>query len=148
MTDLTLWRKQEIDKLKRELDQLFRQFRRGFGVSRAMLETDDIFAVQLSETEKTVVVKADFPGMAAEDIRVSVTDDTLIITGGSSEERVRKGESYDHLEKRTRNLTRTLSMPCRIDTGGVKASFKEGILTIELPKCDPPKPRGIKVNSQ
>ena len=148
MTDLTLWRKQEIDKLKKDLDQLFRQFRRGFGVPRALMDPDEFPAVHLSEGEKTVVVKAEFAGMKAEDIQVSVTDDTLTITGRSSEERVRKGESYDRVERRTRNLTRTLAMPCRIDTDGVKASFRDGTLTVELPKCEPPKSRGIKVNSQ
>lgn len=149
MTDLSLWRKQEMDKFKKDLDLLFRQFRRGFGVPGSMLETDDLFSVDLSEGEKALTVRAEFPGgMAAENIEVSVTDEVLTLTGKFSEERMTEGESRQHVERRTRTLSRTLSMPCRIDADGVKASFRDGTLTIELPKCKPQEPRAIKVNSK
>jgi HSP20 family protein len=148
MTDLALWRKQEMDKLKKDLDLLFREFRRGFGVPGSMLEFNDPFSVDLSEREKALIVRAEFPGMTAENIEVSVTDEILTLTGKFSEERVTDGESRQLVEKRTRTLSRTVSMPCRIDADGVKASFRDGTLTIELPRCKPQEPRAIKVNSK
>ena len=52
MSELILWKKQELDKLRKDMDLLFRRFRRGFGVPRTLLEAADSFATGLSETEK------------------------------------------------------------------------------------------------
>lgn len=145
MTELTLWRKQEIDKLRRDLDLLFRKFRQEFGVPRSLFEVAESFSVDLSETQKAVILRIKLPGMKPEDIHLSVTDDTLTLKGETHEDTVERGENFKRVAKRSQSFSRTISLPCRIVTDEVKATYKEGILEIVLPKCKPPAARGIRI---
>jgi len=147
MTDLTLWRKQEIDKLRKDLDLLFRQFRQGFGVPRALLQADEAFKVELSESARAVTVKARLPGLRPEDIQISVTDDTLTLAGSASENHVEKTGQYERIERHRRSFARTLTMPCRIAAEAVKATYKNDELTIHLPKCEAPKARRVDIET-
>ncbi|UCF89976.1 MAG: Hsp20/alpha crystallin family protein [Desulfobacterales bacterium] len=145
MTELTLWKKQEIEKLRRDMDLLFRRFRRGFGVPRALLEAAESFAVDLSETENSLILRVEVPGLKPEDIQVTVTEDTLTLKGETRERRVEKGETYQRVEKRSQSFSRTLTLPCRVLTDEVKATYKDDILQIVLPKCKPQEARGITI---
>jgi HSP20 family protein len=145
MTELTLWRKQEIDKLRRDMDLIFRRFRREFGVSRSLLETTEAFSMNLFETESAVTLRAELPGVAPEDIQISLTDDALTIKAHSREDTVEKTENFARVAKSSKSFSRTISFPCRIETGAVKATYQDGILEIFLPKCKPTEARGVKI---
>jgi HSP20 family protein len=145
MNELTLWRKQEIDKLRREMDLLFRRFRREFGVPRSLLETTEAFSMNLSETENTVTLRAELSGIKPEDIDILVTDQALTLKAQTREDTTEKGEHYEHIAKRSRSFSRTISFPCRIMNDAVKATYKDGILEIVLPKCKPPEARGVNI---
>ena len=145
MTELIVWRKQEIDRLRRDIDHLFKRFRREFGVPRSLLETAESFALQLSETESTVILRAELPGMKPEDMHVSVTDESLTLRGEIREDTVDKGENYERVAKRSQSFSRTIALPCRIRTGDVKATYKDGILEVVLPKCRPAEARGVHI---
>ena len=146
MSELTLWKKQEMDKLRKELDLLFRRFRRGFGVPRSFLEAVESFSTELSETQDMLVLSADLPGFKPEEIEISVTEDTLDLKAVTSEDRVDSGDNFQRIQKSSRSLARTISLPCRIVAEDVKATYKDNILRIELPKCKPKKPRGVAVD--
>ncbi|MBW2443179.1 MAG: hypothetical protein JRH12_22095 [Deltaproteobacteria bacterium] len=77
MRELTIWKQQEINKLRRDMDQLFHRFRKEFGIPRSMLEVAESFSMDLSETENTLTVKTKLPGIKLDDIEISVTEDTL-----------------------------------------------------------------------
>ncbi len=145
MSELTLWKKQELDKLRKELDLQFRRFRRGFGVPRTLLEAAESFSTGLSETEDTLVLSTDLPGIKPEDIEISVTEDTLNLKAETIEDSVDQGEDFQRIEKRSRSFSRSISLPCRIIAEEVKATYKDNILRIELPKCKPKKARGVVV---
>ena len=146
MSELTLWKKQELDKLRKDLDLQFRRFRRGFGVPRTLLEAAESFSTEFSETEDTLVLSTDLPGIKPEDIEISVTEDTLNLKAETREDSVDTDENYQRVEKRSRSFSRSISLPCRIIAEEVKATFKDNVLRIELPKCKPKKARGVVVD--
>ncbi len=146
MSELTLWKKQELDKLRKDLDLLFRRFRRGFGVPRTLLEAAESFSTEFSETEEMLVLSTDLPGIKPEDIEISVTEDTLNLKAETREDSVDRDENFQRIEKRSRSFSRSISLPCRIIAEEVKATYKDEILKIELPKCKPKKARGIIVD--
>ena len=146
MSELSLWKKQELDKLRKDLDILFRRFRRGFGVPRTLLETAESFSTELSETKDMLVLSTDLPGIKPEDIEISVTEDTLNLKAEVREDSVDKEENFQKIERRYRSFSRSISLPCRILAEEVKATYKDNILRIELPKCKPKKARGVIVD--
>ncbi len=146
MSELTLWKKQELDKLRKELDLLFRRFRRGFGVPRTLLEAVESFSTEFSETEDMLVLSTDLPGIKPEDIEISVTEDTLNLKAETREDSIDREENFQRIEKRSRSFSRSISLPCRIIAEEVKATYKDNILRIELPKCKPKKARGVIID--
>ena len=146
MSELTLWKKQELDKLRKDMDLLFRRFRRGFGVPRTLLEAAESFSTEFSETEEMLVLSTDLPGIKPQDIEISVTEDTLNLKAETREDSVATEENFQRIEKRSRSFSRSISLPCRIIAEEVKATYKDEILKIELPKCKPKKARGVIVD--
>ena len=146
MRELTIWKQQEIDKLRKDMDQLFRRFRKEFGIPRSLIEVAESFTMDLSETENTLTVKARLADIKPGDIEVSVTEDSLTLKGKTGENTVETGEGYHRIEKRSQTFSRTVSLPCRVLTDDVKATFKNGVLQIVLPKCKPKEARGVKID--
>ena len=146
MSELTLWKKQELDRLRKDMDLLFRRFRRGFGVPRTLLEAAESFSTEFSETDEMLVLSTDLPGIKPEDIEISVTEDTLNLKAEITEDFVDTEENFQRIEKRSRSFSRSISLPCRIIAEEVKATYKDEILKIELPKCKPKKARGVIVD--
>ena len=145
MSEITLWREQEMDKLRRDMDLLFNRFRRSFGVPRSLLEPTEAFGVSVSEGESTVTVKVDLPEISPADIEISVTDDTLTLKGKTKADKIEEGDAYRRVEKSIRSFSRNIALPCRITPEEVKASFKDGNLEIVLPKCKTKEIRGISI---
>lgn len=148
MTELTIWKKQELDKLRKDLDSLFSRFRRGFGVPRAFLERTEMFATSLSETEDYLVLTTELPGVQAENIQLSVTEDTLSLAVKTSEDSVEQGADFQKLVKRTRSFSKSISLPGRIVVEDVKATFQDNVLKIELRKRRPREARGITIETR
>ena len=146
MRELSVWKQKEMDKLRRDMDQLFRRFRKELGIPRALIEVAELFSIDLSETENTLTVKAELADIKPEDIEISVTEDTLTLKGETSKEAIESAEGYRKIEKRSRRFSRTVSLPCRVLTENVKATLKNDVLQIVLPKCKPKEARGVKID--
>ena len=145
MSELSLWRKQEFDRMRQEMDLLFRRFRREFGVPRSLLESAEAYPMNMSETENTVTLRTELPGIKAEDIEISVTDVALTLKALTRENTIEKDEVSERLTQKSKSFSRTMSLPCRIVSEDVKATFKDGILEVVLPKCKPPQARGVNI---
>ena len=143
MSELILWKKQELDKLIRDMDLLFRRLRRGFGLPRTLFEAVESFSTGLTESEDMLVLSTDLPGIKPEDIEISVTEDTLNLKVETKEDSVDQGNNFQRIGKSSRSFSRSISLPCRIIAEEVKATYKDNTLRIELPKCKPKKVRGI-----
>ena len=148
MTELTLWKKEEIDKFRREMDLLFRRFRREFGVFRSFLETTEPFSISLSESENRLILRAELPGIKPDELDLSVTDEALIIRGRLFRKTVEKEVNFERIAESSQTISKTISLPCRILPDDVRATYKDGILEVLLPKCKPVKPRGVKIESK
>jgi len=104
--------------------------------------------VDVSETEGSVVVKAEVPGMERDDIEVSLTGDTLTIQGEKKDERKESKGSYRLVERRYGTFSRTIPVPQGIEADKVTAEFKNGVLTINLPKTEETRTKKIQIQEK
>ncbi len=102
-------------------------------------------ALDVYEDKDDVVVKAELPGMEKNDIQVNLADHTLTIKGEKKKEQEIKQENYYRAERAYGSFLRSLELPRDVQADKVKASFKNGVLEIRLPKTEESKTREIKV---
>jgi HSP20 family protein len=102
-------------------------------------------SADIYEDEGAVVVKAELPGMKKEDIEVNLAGDTLTIKGEKKEDKEVKEDDYYRRERTYGSFLRSLALPCEVKSGEIKASFKDGVLEIRLPKTEEAKKKSIAV---
>ena len=103
-------------------------------------------ALDLHEDKDNFVVKADLPGMKREDIEVSLHEGSLSISGERKSEEKHKDADVYRAERFYGRFQRTVALPVPVAADKVKASYKDGVLTITLPKTEEAKPKHIDVN--
>jgi HSP20 family protein len=103
-------------------------------------------AIDIAENENSVFVKAELPGLTEKDIDVNILGDTLTIKGEKKKEEEKKEQNYYRLERSYGSFQRTVSLPSAVHAEKCRASFKNGILEIEMPKKEEAKPKQVKVN--
>jgi HSP20 family protein len=102
-------------------------------------------AVDIYENENELVVKADLPDVDLKDIDVRVENQTLSISGERKFEKEDSGKGYHRIERSYGNFTRSFAVPNAFDTDKIAASFRNGVLSVSLPKKEAAKPRQIKI---
>jgi HSP20 family protein len=102
-------------------------------------------AVDIFETEDDLVLKADVPEVELKDIDVRVENQTLSLSGERKFERDEAGKGYHRIERSYGQFTRSFSIPSAVDTERVSAEYRNGVLTVKLPKKEAAKPRQVKV---
>lgn len=102
-------------------------------------------AVDIFEQDDAVVVKAELPGMKKEDINVELNDGVLRITGEKKREEKVEKKDYYRLERSVGSFERRISLPSGIETEKTKASFKDGVLEIQIQKTEKAKKKERKI---
>lgn len=102
--------------------------------------------VDIYETENELVVKADLPDLNEKDLDVRVENNMLTIRGERKFEQQVKEDNYLRVERTYGSFSRSFSLPNTVNTDGIKAEYKNGVLTVELPKRAESKPKQVKVN--
>ena len=102
-------------------------------------------ALDMSETDTSVEVRMDLPGMTAKDIDIQVAGNVLRVSGERKEEKEEKGKTYHRIECSCGNFSRSVTLPCNVTESEVAAEYHDGVLTIKLPKCEEAKTHKIKV---
>jgi len=102
-------------------------------------------AVDIYETENELVLKADVPDVDMKDIDVRVENQTLTIAGERKFVNQDAGNGFHRIERSYGNFVRSFAVPNAFDTENVAAAYKNGVLTVTLPKKETAKPRQIKV---
>ena len=102
-------------------------------------------AVDIYETENELVLKADLPDVDLKDIDVRVENQTLTIAGERKFEKQESGKGYHRIERNYGTFVRSFSLPNTFDTEHIAADFKNGVLSVTLPKKEAAKPRQVKV---
>ena len=105
-------------------------------------------AVDMYETDESVVIKTAIPGVNAEEIGVSVTGDTLTIRAETQEETEIERESYLRRERRFGSCCRSVTLPGGLEAEKAEADYTDGVLTLTFPKAEEVKPKSIKVTAQ
>jgi len=101
--------------------------------------------VDLVDREAEVVLRAAVPGFDKADIEVSATDNAVTIRGKAREEHKEEEGEYFHREIRTEDFLRTVRLPCFVDDNKARATFKQGVLEIVLPKVEENKRHTVTI---
>jgi HSP20 family protein len=145
MPGLILWKNQEINKLRKDIDRLFDRVLDEFSMPPIPRPSREVPFIDVSETKKDLIVTVEVPGINPEDLDISLIEDRLTIKGDMKQEIVNEGEGYHRTERRYGSFSRTLRLPCRVLEKDIQATYKKGILNIVLPKCKPEKAPRIKI---
>jgi HSP20 family protein len=129
----------------RELERMQSRLNRLFEYSRASVVEFPPVNVWTSEDE--ALLTAEIPGIAAEDIDISIVNATLTLRGKREAEPVQEGQTLHRNERGFGQFARTISLPFRVDQDKVEANFKNGVLSIRLPRAEADKPRKISVST-
>lgn len=103
-------------------------------------------AVDIFETDKEIVLKAEVPEIPEKDIQIKVEDNNLFISGERRMEKEVKEESYHRIERSYGSFQRSFTLPPTVDREGIKATCKDGVLKVVLPKKEEAKPKQIKID--
>lgn len=102
-------------------------------------------AVDILETEDAVTLKADLPDVKTEDIDVRVENGTMTLKGSRKFEKDENVKGYHRIERSYGEFVRSFAVPPTVETDKVGAEYKNGVLTITLPKKETAKPRQVKI---
>ena len=111
------------------------------------LSTSFTPSVDLSESDASLQVRMDVPGVKPDDIDIEVTGRTLRVSGERKEEKEEKGKTFHRIERRSGSFQRVVTLPCDVKDSHVDAHYDQGVLTITLPKNEKDKTHKIKVKN-
>jgi len=144
---LTSWEPfREMEEFQNRLSTLFgRPLRRTNGREEITLPEWTPLA-DITEDEKEYLIKAELPEMKKEEVKVTVENGVLIISGERKFEKEEKRRKYHRVERGYGTFMRSFTLPDDADANKIKAEFKNGLLTVHLPKTEHAKPKQIEVN--
>jgi HSP20 family protein len=145
MFELTHWKDQEMKRMRRDMDRLFDRMFNGFGFSALPREFVNLPRLEMSETDDTLTLEAEIPGVDPDHLDVSVTSRTLTLKGRLQAHREKETPEGTRVERRYGSFSRTIRLPGNVETENVDATFRDGVLRIVLTKRRPEGPRGVPV---
>lgn len=131
-----------VEDLRREFDRFFDETE---GMVRPSRAGGWMPAVDIRETNDELVVEAELPGVRKEHIDVRIEDNTLFLRGERREEKEERHGEFYRMERSFGSFQRAFTLPAAIDAQKVRAVFKNGILTLHLPKSEQAKARQITI---
>ena len=102
-------------------------------------------AVDVKETKESYMITADIPGLTKKDIHVDLSDGVLSISGDRVQDKEDDSDRYHYRERTRGTFARSFHLPESVNEKNIAASFRDGILTIDLPKLKPVEPRSRKI---
>lgn len=134
----------EMEELSNKLNQWFRpMLSRPFDDGTTF--GDWMPAMDVEETDKEYVVKVDLPDMKKEDLKIGIVDGVLSLEGERKQEREEKGRKFHRLERSYGKFLRRLELPTDVEEQKVKADFRDGVVSVHLPKSPTAKPQSFNV---
>jgi len=135
---------EELERMRRQMDLLSEGLTRG-GWSRPAAGVFPLMNV--TEDKEKYYVRAELPGLKADDLDISVTGESLSLSGERKLSLEDDKAQYHRREREAGRFSRIVTLPGRIDTGRVEAQCSDGILTVTLPKAEEAKPKQIAVKA-
>lgn len=139
----------ELEEMRKDMDRLFEEFFSPITRRRRSWLKPEMGVIvpniEMYDRKNEIVVKAELPGVAKENIDLTITKDSLTLKGEAKKEEEIKEEDYYAAEISYGSFARTIALPVEVDSEKAKASFKDGVLEIILPKREEAKPKEIKI---
>jgi HSP20 family protein len=104
--------------------------------------------VDISETDQSVIVSADIPGIHPDEIDIDIHDGILTLSGSTESEDEDQGKKYYRYERRTGSFSRSFVLPTQVDEDRIEATAKHGVITITLPKIATKEKKKIKITPE
>lgn len=145
--ELVRW--EPFDGLNRIQSRINELFNETFGRSQAYSNSATgvwFPPVDILESKDSYLIRAELPGMKKEDFNLEVTDGTLTLSGERKFDEPANGVEYQRMERVAGKFSRSFYLPQTVKSDGIKATYREGILEIHLPKADEAKPKQIEVS--
>jgi HSP20 family protein len=136
----------------RELEDIQARLNRFFGEplprrngEQALFFADWAPPVDIQETDKEYLIKAELPDVKKEEVKVEMLDGVLTIEGERKQEKEEKGKRFHTVERSYGRFVRQFALPNEVDATNIEAEFKDGMLNVHLPKTALAKPKAIEV---
>ncbi len=134
----------------REIEDMFDRYDRAVGLPRigtqeVMTSGDWSPRVDIVENDNEFLIKAEIPEVKKEDVKVSVDNGVLTLKGERKQEKEEKGKKFHRVERYYGSFTRSFTLPENVDESKIKATFKDGMLNLQVPKTEKAKPKAIDV---
>jgi HSP20 family protein len=139
-----MWRRDPFAALREEMNDLRHRL---WGGDEEWFAGALTPSVDLSETDNAIEVCMDMPGVKSDDIDIQISGNVLTVTGQRREEKEDKGRTFHRLERHCGSFSRSITLPGTVNENEVAAEYREGVLTVTLPKTDQSKRHKIKVKS-
>ena len=144
-TMITRWEPfRNISTLQEQVNRLFDSSFKGNGDNSTL--TTWAPAVDIYETENELVLKADLPDIDEKNLDIRVENNMLTVRGERKFEQKVNEDNYLRIERTYGSFSRSFSLPSTVNTEAIKADYKNGVLTVQLPKRAESKPEQVKVN--
>jgi HSP20 family protein len=135
----------ELTRMQDEMNRFFDDF---FGEQRrGLAEGAWLPSVDVSETDSELMVRAELPGMSHEDIEINVQDNILTLKGEKKQEKKEEKENFHRLERSYGGFSRSFSLPAGVKPDDIKATFKDGVLQVTMPKAEEAKAKKIAITA-
>jgi HSP20 family protein len=134
--------------LREAMDRLFEDSFVGRRPREWAPALEGMLALDMYQTDDATVIKSSVPGVKPEEIEISISGNTLTISGESKEEEEVKEENYIRRERRYGSFSRSVVLPEGLESDKAEASFDDGVLTLTIPKAPESKPKVIKVTGK
>jgi len=145
MTNLTRWEPfRGLNTLQDQVNRLLEDSIRGASANSSLAAWAP--AVDIYETESELVVTADLPGINEKDFDVRVENNMLTIRGERKLEKTVNEDNMLRVERAYGSFSRSFSLPNTVNTEAIKADYRDGVLTVKMPKREESKPKQVKVN--
>ena len=146
--DLTPWSTDlatELSHIQREMNRMLDTFFRGDALDDGSFGSFWTPAVDISEREDAYLVELELPGLTKDDVKITMEDNILTIRGEKKQEKDENQGNYHRSERVYGSFQRSFTLPTTVKSDKVEAQYKNGMLTVTLPKVEEAKPKAIEV---
>lgn len=139
----SMWRRDPLAALRDEMNEL--RARLWGDEEQGWLAGTTVPSLDMTESDVALEIRMDVPGIKAKDIDIQLNGNIITISGQREEEKEEKGKTYHRIERRSGSFSRTLTLPCSVSQDEVVADYRDGVLTVTLPKSEESKAHKVKV---
>ena len=136
----------EVSTMREDMERLFDSMLSRY--PRERVQAVWAPSIDVEETNDAVIIRAELPGMKREDIKVTVAEDTVTISGERKYESDRKDRTFHRIERAYGSFQRAIALPVSVQGDKAEASYRAGVLELTMPKADRVKAREITIESK